>query len=290
MTTLSNARRTGRLSGKKLQKENSSPIDIDQTTEDDFRGISDIEMSYMLLDTTEKERNVTTILDYCFSGRMVRGPSHGIKLVSKYRPTTGKYNIPKHVKWFWLDAKLQGEILVGGNPKAVRIAAAATTEEAYEYKNWQGQKRRAIDRYTCWCNQWNNLQGRIMENRLTACLRIVHTKFSTPRYLQHPQTDGPDTWILSSTKKMVSGAKLITMENGEAIPQAGSVAGVLEGNVYAIMSYGFESIDSQTQIARGKVIHISGFKSKLELTFTTLEGSIPSTEAPAFLQTKAPYK
>lgn len=56
--------------------------DIEQSTEDDIRVILDIEMSCMLRDTTEKTRNVTIILDCYFSGRMVRGPSHGIRLVS----------------------------------------------------------------------------------------------------------------------------------------------------------------------------------------------------------------
>lgn len=35
--------------------------------------------------------------------------------------------------------------------------------------------------------------------------------------------------------------------------------------MYAIMFYGFERIEGKSQIAEAKVIHISGFKSKLEL-------------------------
>ena len=47
--------------------------------------------------------------------------------------------------------------------------------------------------------------------------KIVHTKFTKPEHLQHPQVEGPDTRIFFSTEEMVSGAKLIKMENGEAI-------------------------------------------------------------------------
>lgn len=106
--------------------------------EDDFRGISDIEMSYLLRDTTEKTRNVTMILDCCFSSRMVRGPSHDVKLVSKYWNTAKKFNISKHVNGLRRDGKLQGNLFVEGNPDAVRIAAAASTEEAFEYENREG--------------------------------------------------------------------------------------------------------------------------------------------------------
>lgn len=52
------------------------PMDLDKSTDDDFRGIMDIEMSYLLRDTTNKTKNVTVILDCCHSGRMARDPRH----------------------------------------------------------------------------------------------------------------------------------------------------------------------------------------------------------------------
>lgn len=111
------------------------PTDIEQSTEDDFRGILDIELSHKLHDTTERIRNVTLILDCCFSGHMVRTSGPGIRLVSNCRSATEKYNIRKHAKGVRLEEMRRGELLVEGNPNAVRIAAAASTELAYEYKN-----------------------------------------------------------------------------------------------------------------------------------------------------------
>lgn len=275
---------------QKNSKKYIVPTDIEQSTEDDFRGILDFEMSHMLRDTTEKTRNVTMILDCCFSSRMVRGPGHGIKLVSKYWPTTKNYNIAKHVKGLRLDEKFQRNLLVEGNPDAVRIAAAATTEKAYEYVNQQGQIVGLLtDTLTGAINETIGKEVSWRTTLLRVC-EIVHTKFSDPQYLQHPQAEGPDTRILFSTEEMVSGAKLIKMEKDEAILQAGSVAGVREANIYAIMPYGCEGIDSKTQIAKAEVIQISGFKSKVELTFTTSEKSIPSKGALAFLETEAPYR
>lgn len=80
------------------------------------------------------------------------------------------------------------------------------------------------------------------------------------------------------------------MESGEAIPHAGSVAGVREADIYAIMPYGSEKIESKSQIAKAKVIQIGGFKSKVYLTFRTPENFIPPKGALAFLETRVPYK
>lgn len=73
---------------------------------------------------------------------------------------------------------------------------------------------------------------------------IVHTKFTKPEHLQHPQAEGLNTRILFLTEEMVSGAKLIKMENGEVILQAGSVARVREADIYAIMPYGSQQKDN----------------------------------------------
>lgn len=267
------------------------PTDIEQSTEDDFRGILDIELSCILRDTTERTRNVTLILDCCFSGHMIRGPSHGIRLVSKYRSTPEKYNIRKHAKGLRLDERLPGELLVERNQNAVRIAAAASTESAYEYENQQRQivgiltdtlaeaLEETFDRDISW------------RTTLLRVCEIVRTRSSDPRYqrnLQHPQAEGPDTRILFSTKERVSRAHLIKKESKEVILQAGSVAGVRVGNVYVIMPCGFEGIDSARQIGKVRVTSMNGFTSKVE--FIEPERSIISEVALAFLEIAALYK
>lgn len=263
------------------------PTDMEQSTEDDFRGILDIQMSHMLRDTTEKTCNVTIILDCCFSGRMVR---HGIRLVSKYRPTTEKHNIRRHVKGLRLDEKLQREQFVEGNPYAVRIAAAAPTEEAYEYENRQGK---IVGLFTdILADEMDKTSDKDISWRTTLLhvCDIVLAEFSKPQYngiLQHPQAEGPDTRILFSTEEKVSGATRIKIENEEAILHAGSVTGVREGNIYVIMPRGFERIDSNKQIGKVRVIRMGGFTSKVE--FITPERSIPEG-ALAFLETAAPYQ
>lgn len=267
------------------------PTDIEQSTEDDFRGILDIELSYKLHDTTERTRNVTLILDCCFSGHMVRGESHGIRLVSKCRSTTEKYNIRRHAKGLRLDEMHRGELLVEGNPNAVRIAAAASTELAYEYENQQSQTVGILTDTLAEALNETFDQDISWRTTLLRVCEIVRTKSSDPHYqrnLQHPQAEGPDTRILFSTREMVSGAHLIKMESKEAILQAGSVAGVRVGNVYVVMPCGFERIDSTKQIGKVNVISMNGFTSKVE--FIEPERFIIPEVALAFLETAAPYK
>lgn len=271
------------------------PTDIEQSTEDDFRGILDIELSYKLHHTTERTRNVTLILDCCFSGQMVRDTSHGIRLVSKCRSTTQstteKYQIRKHAKGLRLDQMHRGELMVDGNPNAVRIAASAPTELAYEYENQQRQTVGILTDTLAEALNDTFDQDISWRTTLLRVCEIVRTRSSDIHYQrnrQHPQAEGPDTRILFSTKEMVSGAHLIKMDCKEAILQAGSVAGVRVGNVYVIMPCGFERIDSTRQIGKVKIISMNGFTSKVE--FVEPEGFIIPEVALAFLETAAAYK
>lgn len=46
------------------------PVDFELSTEDDFRGITSLELSGLLDRLTAKTQNVTVVRDYCFAGRL----------------------------------------------------------------------------------------------------------------------------------------------------------------------------------------------------------------------------
>jgi uncharacterized caspase-like protein len=48
------------------------PTDYAQTRDDDFRGVSALELSLLLAELTAKKRNVTTIFDCCYAALMTR--------------------------------------------------------------------------------------------------------------------------------------------------------------------------------------------------------------------------
>ena len=52
------------------------PTDYHSSTEDDFRGITSVELSVLLARLTEKTKNATVVLDCCHAAHMSRGPRH----------------------------------------------------------------------------------------------------------------------------------------------------------------------------------------------------------------------
>lgn len=269
-----------RGSERQLESQFLVPIDFDQTTEHDFRGILDIEISYMLRDTTNKTENVTIILDCCHAGRMARDPHHNNQAWPRNLPEVKHHGVLlSHVERLRGEGRFTGDTFIEGNPHAVRIAAAATSETAWGYQGLQGQPIgvltealvAAMDKAIGQRLSWRTL--------LLGVCEFVNREFPQ----QHPRAEGPETRILFSKEHMASGALLVKSENGDVILQGGRVAGVHEGSVYGIMPFGSELVDSGTRVAEVKVTYVNGFKAIAEM----VSGRIPTEGALAFLQKEA---
>ncbi|KAF2469217.1 uncharacterized protein BDR25DRAFT_289456 [Lindgomyces ingoldianus] len=267
-------------SEKPLLSQFLVPMDFDKTTEDDFRGILDIEISYMLRDTTNKTENVTIILDCCHAGRMARDPHHNNQAWARNLPEVKHHGVLlSHMERLRREGHLTGDTFVEGNPHAVRIAAASTTETAWSYQGLQGQPigvltealATAIDKALDQRLSWRTL--------LLGVSEIVNREFPQ----QHPRAEGPNTRILFSKEHMTSRALLVKLEHGDAILQGGRVAGVHEGSVYDIMPFGSELVDRETRVAEVKVRYVNGFEAMVEIT----SGRIPAEGGLAFLQKEA---
>jgi hypothetical protein len=263
-----------------LQSQFLVPMDFDQTTEDDFRGILDIEISYMLRDTTNKTENVTIILDCCHAGRMARDPHHNNQAWPRNLPEVKHHGVLlSHVKRLRRKGRLTGDTFVEGNPHAVRIAAAATSETAWGYEGLQGQPIgvltealvAAMDKAIGQRLSWRTL--------LLGVCEFVNREFPQ----QHPRAEGPETRILFSKDHMASGALLVKSQDGDVTLQGGRVAGVHEESVYDVMPLGFEQVDKETRVAEVKVTYVNGFKAIAE----KISGKIPVDGALAFLQKEA---
>ncbi|KAL3449641.1 hypothetical protein BJX65DRAFT_306167 [Aspergillus insuetus] len=103
-----------------------------------FFGISEVELSQLLLDATDRTQNVTAIFDCCHSGRMVRDPRGGKEAIRRNIPTTRHHDIASHIEQLRQTGVLRERTI--SNPHAVRIAAAAPWESAYEYQNVFGER------------------------------------------------------------------------------------------------------------------------------------------------------
>jgi Caspase domain len=261
------------------------PADFDLTTADDFRGLLDVEISHLLRDITKNTHNVTIILDCCHAGRMARDPSYG----DEARPRNievQQRDISEQVRRLRRDDQFQGEAHLEGNPHVVRIAASATTESAWEYKNSQGE----------WVGAMTEALARALEEAAghevtwrTTLLRVAEmVNLQFPQ--QHPRVEGPDTRVHFSLRQLVRGAHPIRMEGDAVVIQAGRVAGIRDDSIYAVMPFGSEKPDPGSQIAEAVVISINGFRAFVELNYTGSAESIPKEGALAFPVYEAFYR
>jgi hypothetical protein len=255
------------------------PMDYDQKP-GDFSGISEAELSQLLLDTTNRTQNVTVILDCCHSGRMVRDPRSGRKAIRKNLPTTNYHDISRHIEELRQMGKLRRRTTLESNPHAVRIAAAAPWESAYEYENEFGERvgaltealARAIEEANDDHVSWKTMMLRVQE--------LVNVPFPQ----QHPRVEGPHSRFMFSLDHRDSGAFLIRGESDNtARIQAGRVAGVRKNNTYAIMPPGSEYFDAQQQVATATVMNVSGFNALATLSWKSGTSRLPPEGALAFL-------
>ncbi len=113
------------------------PTDYEESSEDDFRGIANIELSLLLHRLTERTRNAVVILDCCHSEAMSRDRETGA--VAKVWPRA----VPGYLARAHLDSLHRSGFDLSrldprGNPDAVRIVACATNQRAYEAPNDDG--------------------------------------------------------------------------------------------------------------------------------------------------------
>ncbi|KAJ5210189.1 Peptidase C14 caspase catalytic [Penicillium cf. griseofulvum] len=262
------------------------PMDF-QEVPGEFHGISEEELSQWLLDTTDKTQNVTVILDCCHSGRMVRDSRYVKNARRRNLPTTIYHDIARHIQSLQDKGLLRERTQMGDNPHAVRIAAAAPWESAYEYENDSGMQLgaltealiRVIEEADDDHISWRTVMLRVQE--------LVNMSFPQ----QHPRVEGPHSRFLFSLDGRNSTSLLIKQEDDNiAIIKAGRVAGVRKKNAYAVMPPGSECVNPQTQIATAIVTDASGFDAVATLTWRNGMSQLPDGGALAFLVEEALYK
>ncbi|KAH0038009.1 hypothetical protein KCU78_g1561, partial [Aureobasidium melanogenum] len=173
-------------------------MDSDQASEEDFRGVLDVELSQLLRATREKTKNGTLILDCCQSGRMARQPGYGDRARPKSLTRVYHRNISKYIEQCPSQGRLLGETHLEGNPSAVRITAAATTESAFEYTNSAGKVYGTMTEILA--SAIGEGYGQNVSWRTT--LMRVRKSVSVNFPQQHPCAEGPNTRLHFSTKQL----------------------------------------------------------------------------------------
>jgi hypothetical protein len=261
------------------------PVDFDETEPDDFRGITEVEISYLLKETTNRTHNVTVILDCCHAGRMAREPSFGGQATPKSLLNVQYCDVERNIKKI-ARRKVNapgGEEYLEGNPHAVRIAAAAVFETAWEYPDandqWTGALTdalaKALEEAQSHQISWRITMLRVRE--------IVNAKFP----MQHPQAEGPETRLHFSTELGVSAALQLKIQDDMPVIQAGSIAGVREGNIYSVVPFRSVTETSSAEIAEAHVTFVNGFEALVDLKYVGEETPLPPEGALAYPKSEA---
>ncbi|KAF4814383.1 Metacaspase-1 [Colletotrichum siamense] len=238
------------------------PYDFDCTLET-WKGISDGELSLLLRKTTAKTTNVTYILDCCHSARLGRklGDVH-------FEPKAFGLDKSLHSDLAKILDKLRkngrlAEDDLDTNPYAVRIAAAATDETAWEYHK---------DGHTYMGLLTKSLAKAITkpgDNRSWRDIMLevaVLVEQDYPGGNQHPRSAGPDNRRPFSLATNATGALLSTLWDDEyTTVRGGRAHGVHEGDVFAITPFGSHS-QPGSKVLTGTVTQVNAFAAVISPT------------------------
>jgi len=121
------------------------PSDIEESTDGDFRGYTNAELSLALAALTRKTKNVTVVMDCCYAGRLYRGGEPRSERVA--RGDSSDEPSVRHVhfcgRWVRAAAEHYEQVLVEhgdelrqrhaeANPYALRLLACGPSSVAYE--------------------------------------------------------------------------------------------------------------------------------------------------------------
>jgi Caspase domain len=156
------------------------PIDVDDGTEADFRGITGWELSILQSRLTQKTRNVTVILDCCYAAHMIRGAR--------------TLALPHPIKGFaaHLDA-LRAEygatfhpVDLVSNPDVVRLVACGQRESAFAYQNEAGEYHAALTAALLAVLAESHEDG-----SWAAIIGAIRARVRRYFPIQHPDVEGP---------------------------------------------------------------------------------------------------
>lgn len=279
-------RRGGCQDGKtRLRLQYLVPIDFNETTADDWRGISDIELSKLLHRTTEKTENVTLILDCCHSARIARRPG-----IVKAIDPNDYHEVLRHIKNMMDDGKLDMHFYLERNPLAICVVGAPQTESAYE-RDFYGddgttrmsvltealekalrQKTREGPKYVQ--VSWRSIMFRIRDRMKITCPQ------------QYPQVEGDDLRLAFSLRRADLHDAISTSRVGDSvILNGGHIHGLNAGDIYALLPFGEERLDPDKQIAEVVVTNVGPAASQARFEGNTRPPLIGGVVA--FLKKKA---
>jgi hypothetical protein len=245
------------------------PSDYDARNVSDFRGILDIELAKLVSRSTAKTKNVTIILDCCFSGRVCRntvmGGSARLRMLLPTRKISEVRGALKNAGYEEPDS----DLYVLGNPNAVKIYATSESTAAWECQDEEG---RYFGLFTKPLAQAINaaLDTDTKVSWKTTLIGVSRTVALIGAGVQQPFVDGPsDRFHFSLERASSVPFEVRTTGNGYFL-NAGSILCVQVGDRYSLMPAGSEG-PSPNPLGFATVTAVQGMSSTVDLSPRTLE-------------------
>jgi hypothetical protein len=254
------------------------PTDYEPTADDDFRGIGAWELSLLLLDLTERTRNVTVAFDCCHSAQMSRDAAVR-DAIPRALPHPRRLGITAYRDALRAAGWRLDRLAAAGNPHAVRLFACAETQSAWEYPNADGHPGGAFtealltalaavgDAPVSW-----SVLGRALRER-------VLRRFPS----QRPELGGPlGRAPFELHEPARSEAVPVVALPDRTVIRAGAIVGVGPGDTYAVMPLGATGDDPITRIAMATVTAVRPLEADVELGPVTADDGVVPAGALAF--------
>lgn len=247
------------------------PMDFELSSEDDFRGIADVELSAYQAELTRRTDNATVILDCCHAATMSRGDVR-----PKALPHASHIDLEQHLARV-ISSGLPIELLAAtGNPRAVRLVAAGPSQSAYE----RPVGGVVVGTFT---ESLLLALGDAKGRRVTweAILQRVRERVLAIHEGQRADVEGPRRrYAFTSEEAPRAGTFAIVPGKlpRDATLRAGRVHGVRDGDEYAVLPNG-AAVDVTRRIATATVTRVEVGEAAAELRFVP-----PHTELSAGAQ------
>lgn len=260
------------------------PTDMDDTTTTDFRGITAWELSIKQAQLTRQTWNVTVILDCCYASQMSRdGAVSGA--VPRALPHPFRLGFDEHLRAL---ERMYGVAYNAvdplGNPNAVRLVACGPGECAYECQTDDGQYHGVLT--TALLEVLRDVGAARVS--WAALDDVIRARVLRRNVLQRPDIEGPARRLPFSLDEDRGGDAAAILEFPGKPPSqrfrilVGSLRGVLDGDVFAIMPPGSPAYRAADAIAELKVTQTTATYAAAELaSWKSRDATLPE-DAVAF--------